>query len=162
MKRILFFAVFAITAIGFTSCLDDSANSTPRVVPLNYLLRDTPEGVHDTISYNDTIRVGDTLRAPIILYGGYNNLLEFRASADTAMADFQLLLDSGYTDAYYLTKSSDPAKGYLQFAADVYLYPVNLWFVPKQSGDLKIDMTLSNTAEEKYSPVRVWLDMLVR
>ena len=161
MKRILFFAVLAISAIGFTSCLTDEAYSTPSVVPSKYLVRDTPAGVHDTISYSDTIHVGDTLRATVLLYGGYNNLLEFQASVDPELADFHLLLDSGYTGEHYLTKASDPAKGYLRFAADIYLYPTALWFVPLKTGDLKLSMVLSNTAGEKYSPVNVWLLMRV-
>ena len=159
MKRIFFFVALAITAVCLTSCLTSDDHSTP-IIRAAFLYRSTPAGVQDSVNYGDTVQVGDTLRGPILLYGGFNNLTEFQVTFDTAEYDFQLLIDSGYTTQ--ITAASKPETGYLRFAENIYIYPTTLWFVPKKTGDLKISMTLANTAGEKYSPLSAWFMMPVR
>lgn len=159
MKRIFFYIALAITSVVLSSCLTSDDHSTP-IIRAAYLYHDTPAGVHDSINYGDTVHVGDTLRGPILLLGGYNNLTELKVSYDTAEVDFRLLIDSGYTR--HLTDASMPEAGYLRFIDNVYVYPTTLWFVPKKTGDLKISMRLSSTAGEKYSPLSAWFIMPVR
>jgi len=159
MKRIFFFVALAIAAVSFTSCLTSDDHSTP-FIRASYLYRSTLDGVQDTVNYGDTVHVGDTLRGPIVLIGGYNNLTELQVSIDTTECDFHLLIDSGYSSQ--ITAASKPEKGYLRFADEVYLYPTTLWFVPKKTGDLMISLTLSSTAGDKYSPLNAYFITPVR
>lgn len=159
MKRIFFFITLAIAAVSFTSCLTSDDHSTP-LIRASFLYRSTPDGGQDTLNYGDTVQVGDTLRGPIVLMGGYNNLTELQVAFDTAECDFHLLVDSGYTSQ--ITAASKPEKGYLCFVDEVYLYPTTLWFVPKKTGDLTISMKLSSTAGDKYSPLNAFFITPVR
>ena len=160
MKRIFFYIAFAIVAVSFTSCLMGDAQSTPLIQVYGTVYRNTPAGVHDTITLGDTLNVGDTLRVPCILYGNYNNLTEFKVTVDTADLDMRLLVDSGYQAL--LDAASQPEKAYLRFANDVYVFSAAMQYVPKRIGSLKISMTLASTAEAKYSPFTAWYVQEVR
>ena len=154
MKRIFLFIAIAICAFGLSSCLNSDDHSTPLIQFSRYVYRSTLEGVQDSVKLTDTVNVGDTLRLPILLYGGFNNLTEFKVTYESSECDFKLLIDSAYTQ--HLTDASDPENGYLKFIEDIYVYPTAMWFVPQKTGDLKISMTLSSTAGEKYSPLNAW------
>lgn len=160
MKRIFFFIALAIISISFTSCLTGEAQSTPLIQVSKTVYRATLAGVHDTIVLSDTIHVGDTLRVPLMLYGNYNNLTEFTVTVDAAELDMRLLVDSACLAL--LGTTSAPDKAYLCFAKDVYIFPTEMLYVPKKTGDLKISMKLASTAEAKYSPLNAWYISTVR
>jgi len=151
MKTISKFILVAFAAVALTSCLIGEFNSTPMIYTNGkYIYRTTAAGVNDSILFNDTVQVGDTLRAPLILSGGYNNLVSFQATADTPVFDYHLEYDTAWNS--YVAADSKPESGYLHFAEDCYQFPVTLWYVPKKAGDYSFYFEISSTAAEKYSP----------
>ena len=159
MKRILLFAVVALTAISLTSCLEGESHSTP-AIQAGYVTRVSAAGVCDTITFADTLHLYDTLRVPLVLYGVLNNLTSFQVSADTSVVSYTLLNDSVFLP--YLDSSSAPDKGYLRFVANCSLFETILQYMPKKSGDYEVRMTLASDAGEKYSPLEAYFRIIVR
>lgn len=159
MKRILLYAVVALAAISFTSCLESNNQATP-VIQAGYLTRVNAAGVCDTISFADTLQVADTLRVPLALWGVYNNLTTFQVTTDTSVISYQLLNDSSYL--HLLDKSSAPEKGYLRFLTGCLLFETNLQYIPKKTGDYEVHLTLASDAGDKYSPLEAYFVVHIR
>ena len=161
MKTISKLLLVVCATVSLTSCLTSEYNSTPMIYTNGkYIFRTTAAGVNDTILYGDTVQVADTLRAPLVLWGGYNNLVSFQATLDTSVFDYHLEYDT--TCIPYLDEDSKPESGYLHFTNNCCQMPVTLWYVPKKSGDYTIHFTISSTAAEKFSPNTGYFQQPVR
>ena len=159
MKTVSKILMVAFATIFLRSCLTGEYHSTPRMF-IASLYRTTPAGVCDTLSRLDTIQVGDTMRAVMVLDGVYNTLVAFQVSADRTAFDYRLECDS--VAGRLLAEGSQPEKGSLYFAKDCYQFFTTLYYVPLQAGKYDFTFTLSSTAGEKYSPVTGTLTQVVR
>lgn len=159
MKKFFPIVVVAFAALFLNSCLEGDYQSTPRI-SVYALYRTNPSGVKDTLRFGDTIQVGDTVLAPMLLEGMYNELVYFKVSADTSLFDYILVRDT--TNAHLLASDSKPEEGYLHFVSGCYLYPAMLRYVAKKSGTYPIHVELGSTANEKYSPVKGYFNQTVK
>ena len=159
MKKFFLIVVVACAALFLNSCLEGDYQSTPRIIVFD-LYRTTPAGVVDTLNYGDTIQIGDTILAPMLLDGVYNNLVYFKVSTDTSAFDYHFVPDTTY--AHLLAEDSKPEEGYLHFVSDCYLYPATLRYVAKKSGTYPFNVELGSTANEKYSPVKGYFNQTVK
>ena len=150
---IVFSLALLCCACMMSSCLNDSAVSSPTIRSYSQMYRTSPEGVKDTLYLADTVRIGDTLRLPVLLYGGYNILTSFQVSSDPLDHKVKLEVDSAV--AAIVDPQSDLEKGKLIFPPDrqVLMCNVTVCFIPQRAGSQPIDLTVANTAGDKYSPV---------
>ncbi|MBQ2540318.1 MAG: hypothetical protein II551_01570 [Paludibacteraceae bacterium] len=160
MKHVFYIIALAVVAVVFPSCLTGEDNSTPVIQLAGYMDRYNSLGVHDSIEFGDTVHVGDTLVAHMMLMGGYNNLTGLVVSCDTSVIGRKLVVTEGYEQ--HLASGSDPENGKMLFIKDVYLYPTDMRLVAKKTGDAKVLFTLSSTASEKYSPLNAWIMVPIR
>ncbi len=149
MKKCFPLVWVACAALFFSSCLTGDYQSTPRIT-VYQLYRTNLAGVEDTLNYGDTIQIGDTVLAPMLLEGVYNNLVYFKVSADANAFDYDIVKDTLYQ--HLLAEDSKPEEGYLHFVSGCYLYPATLRYVAKKSGTYPINVEIGSTANEKYSP----------
>ena len=150
MKRsVLFFLSFALVALMTVSCNMDSVIS-PGVQYSSYLYRTSADGVQDTITLNDSLQVGDTVRFPMVLNGYYDYITSFVATTDTSKVHVSMMWDDAYKS--YLTEIADPDNGILAFKPDqVYAFVTTLVYVPMASGTYRIDLELNSSAPSPYS-----------
>ena len=153
-NRYLIFALvaFAIVACNTETVISPSAKfstshyrtyTVPNVLGQDSLVR-------DTITFGDTVFVGDTVRVPIQCNGYYDYLRSITASTDTSKMRVSLMWDEEYNS--YLADDADPAHGRLTFVADkVYACNTTIIYVPKASGTHRIDLLLLSAAKEGYS-----------
>ena len=143
----------ALVAISLTSCLGGENESSPVIyVPGLKAYRTSAEGVKDTIRFTEQMysHVGDTIRVPMILDGGYNTLTSFTVTADTSAIGYKFICDSMVLNI--LQADSRPEEGYLHFQNDYQAVGVVFWYVSKKLGDYDIVFSLASTASQKYSP----------
>ena len=126
-----------------SSCLNDSAVSSPTIRFYSQMYRTSPEGVKDTLYLVDTVRIGDTLRLPVLLQGGYNILTSFQVSSDPLDHMVKLEVDSAV--ATIVDPKSDLEKGKLVFPQDrqILMCNVTVCFIPQRAGSQPINLTLS-------------------
>ena len=159
MKRI-YLLVLPVLAILLASCEGKNV-STPVVRASSTIIRTSAAGVQDTISYQDTLCVGDTLRMGIIASGNYNALTSFIAKADTNHVRVSLAWDEEYDQ--YLTANADPAHGVLKFVPEqVYAIQTTLKYIPRTVGTHTINMVVASDAGESYSPREYNFDIVVK
>lgn len=160
MKHIHRFAIFCALLFALSAC-DTTPKSTPYVQGSTTVFRTNAAGVRDTISYADTIQVGDTVRMHLLLYGQLNTLTYFTATCDTSAIDMGLeLADEQWA---VLTKDSDPANGKLVFDPEqVIAFTTWLRYSPRRSGVLPIELVIGSNAGKDYSPQAFSLSMKVR
>ena len=160
MKRyLIILSVLALCACVWVSC-DTEAQSTPEIVSPNTLIRTSAEGVRDTITYADTLHIGDTVRAQLFLYGHLNYLTRFQATSD---ASIQMYLAKMPEDSIYLLPESDYSKCLYVFTPEkVSLCVTTLVYTPTQAGKYRIEMVLASSAKEAYSPRTFYFDTNVK
>ena len=134
-----------------SSCLNDSAVSSPTIRFYSQMYRTSPEGVKDTLYLVDTVQIGDTLRLPVLLQGGFNILTSFQVSSDPLDHMVKLEVDSAV--ATIVDPKSDLEKGKLVFPQDrqILMCNVTVCFIPQRAGSQPINLTVANTAGDKYS-----------
>lgn len=117
--------------------------------------------VRDTISYTDSLNVGDTVLMPIVLQGYYHYLTLFKATADTSKVALSLAWDEEYNS--FLAEDADPAHGKLSFIPEkVNACVTTLKYIPKASGTHTVEFLLQSTAKEPYSQGAWSFNMAVR
>ena len=160
MKKIVVILMVASAAFCFTSCLTSDYQSTPQIL-VSHIYRVHNGVAQDTLEYyKDTAYVGDTLWAPMMLNGVYNTLVSFRISADTSAFDYYLHCDSVYKQL--IAEDSKLQEGYVHFVEGAYYCPVQFIFMPKKAGSFPVYMTLSSSANEKYSPKNAQFIQIVK
>ena len=159
MRRVFYFVVLVLTAVSLSSCLKSEDRATP-LIKAGYITRVSAAGVCDTITFADTLHLYDTLQAPLLLYGVYNNLTTFRVSADTSVVSYRLVTYDSYQ--HLLDKGSAPEAGYLQFVSGCVLYETGLQYIPKKTGDYQVRLVLASDAGDKYSPAEGYFTICVR
>ena len=152
LHTILFALALTCCACMMNSCLNDSASSSPIIKFNSFMYRTTPEGIKDSVLMVDMLHVGDTLRLPVLLYGGYNILTSFQVESNPLDHMVKLEVDSSV--ATIVGPGSDLEKGKMVFPADrqILACTVTVLFVPQRAGSQPITMTVANTAGEKFSP----------
>lgn len=161
MKKHLFFGLsFIAVIVAFVSC-NMKAVMSPSIKPSATLIRTTAAGVRDTISYSDSLNVGDTVRMSAILNGYYDYITSFVAASDEANVDVSIIWqDSTIT---YLAEDADPEHGILKFVPErVYGCYVPIQYIPKHSGTYRIDLTVTSAAESPYSNQQKFFYIAVR
>ena len=149
MNKLHYFFTFAFVLLAFTSCLDDAVMS-PGFAIVTPLERTSQAGVKDTVLLSDTLLVGDTVRAGVVLNGYYDYLTSFIVSADESKVRCSLAWDE--EDSMYLAEDANPEIGKLTFAPQgVYACYTTLQYVPQDSGLHKIEMVLTSAAENPYT-----------
>ena len=150
MKRNILICLPLVLVTFFeVSCNLDTVVS-PSVQSSSVLFRTSAEGVNDTITFSDSLQVGDTVRLPMVLNGYYDYLTGFAASTDTTKMHVSFAWDEAFREC--LTPSADPDHGILIFEPEkVYACVVTLQYVPLQSGTHRIDLVLKSSAQETYS-----------
>ena len=143
------FLFFALVAFVFVSCdLNTVASPTVDVSRSHY--RTTAAGVKDTITYTDSLNIGDTVLVPILCDGRFDYLRMVKIGADTTKLRVSLLWDEKFQSC--LTADADPEHGCLAFKADsVYRCYTSIKYIPKASGTHRIDIVLLSAAKEGYS-----------
>ena len=106
--------------------------------------------VKDTITFTDSLNIGDTVLIPMVCQGYYDYLRTVTVSADTAKMQLSLAWDEKYQS--YLAEDADPAHGYLSFLPDkVYAFYTTIKLVPVASGTHRVDIQALSNAKENYS-----------
>jgi hypothetical protein len=160
MRRILFgFLAFAFFALVWVSC-DTKARCTPQLRNAAKLVRTSADGERDTISIQDSIRVGDTIRMSLFANGLYNYLTSLTVASEPEMS---VSLEWSDEMSHCLASDADPAKGRLIFVAEeVYACTTVLHYTPIKSGKYRIEMLLSSDAGAPYSPAQYYFDVNVK
>ena len=115
MRRILFgFLAFAFFALVWVSC-DTKARCTPQLRNAAKLVRTSADGERDTISIQDSIRVGDTIRMSLFANGLYNYLTSLTVASEPEMS---VSLEWSEEMSHCLASDADPAKGRLLFVPE--------------------------------------------
>ena len=159
MKKSAIFLCLALAAISLQSCLMGEAQSTPTFY-YSYIYRTNAQGARDSIFYGDTVHIGDTLRAPLLVSGVYNSLVSFSVEADQEALNYRLVVDSVYLS--WLEADSKPENGYLHFTKDCYTFPCMLVYMPQKTGDYMVQFTVASTASKQYSPSHAQFTQPVR
>ena len=161
MKRnILFPLSLALVAILAVSCETKSVIS-PTIQASTILYRTSATGVKDTISFLDTLHVGDTVLMPLRLDGYFDYLTTFKAVADTEKVQLAFVTNAAFDSC--LTSAANPKHGYLVFEpARVYGCYVPLSYVPLRVGTHKVELDLNSAAEEAYSHCYRYFNIEVR
>ena len=106
--------------------------------------------IRDTITFADSLNIGDTVLIPMVCQGYYDYLKTVTVSADTAKMQLSLEWDEKYQS--YLAEDADPAHGYLSFLPDkVYAFYTTIKLVPVASGTHRVDIQALSNAKENYS-----------
>lgn len=147
MKRYYFF-ILALVALVATAC-DWTSVVSPRISASQEVYRTSAAGVRDTITLRDSLSVGDTAQLRMVLYGYYDYIVSFEATADTSKV--KLALD--WPDSLgCTTPDSDPAHAKLVFKPDsVYNCITTLSYMPVDSGSCAIKLVLTSAAKAPYS-----------
>ena len=150
MKRNILICLPLVLVTFFAVSCDLDTVVSPSVQSSSVLFRTSAEGVNDTITFSDSLQVGDTVRLPMVLNGYYDYLTGFAASTDTTKMQVSFVWDEAFRTC--LTSSADPDHGILIFEPEkVYACVVTLQYVPLQSGTHRIDLVLKSSAQETYS-----------
>jgi len=159
MKRIYLFLV-PVLALLMASC-EQKAVSTPSVQASTAVVRTSAAGVRDTISYQDTLCVGDTALMALFVSGNYNCLTSFVVQTDTS--NVQVSLAWNTENDPYLTDGSDPEHGKLVFVPEkVYAISTSLKYIPRKAGTHTISFIVSSDAGSGYSPREFRFDTNVK
>lgn len=151
------FLLFAFVAAAFVACETKSVIS-PGIRFSSALYRTyTVQGslgqdsiVKDTISLQDSLQLGDTVRMPMVCEGYYDYLRALTISTDTSKVKVSLAWNE--EDSACLSDEADPEHGRLAFLPDkVYACFTTLTYVPVVTGTHRIDITLTSAAREGYS-----------
>ena len=149
-RRFYLFLLLPLVALYLVSC-EETAQSTPTLQASSLLLRTSAAGVTDTITYRDTLQLGDTVLMGIAAYGNYNNLTGLRAQTDTTK--LKLGFKWNHDDDQYLAAGSDPEHGILLFQpGQINLCVATLRYIPVQAGTHRVEITVSSDAGANYSP----------
>ena len=161
MKKHLFFGLsFIAVIVAFVSC-NMKAVMSPSITPSATLIRTTAAGVRDTISYSDSLNVGDTVRMRATLNGYYDYITSFVAASDEANVDVSIIWQDSIIT--YLAEDADPEHGILKFVPErVYGCYVPIQYIPKHSGTYRIDLTVTSAAESPYSNQQKFFYIAVR
>ena len=148
MKRFFLF-LLPVLAIAMTSCDLDVA-STPTIQLSSQQIRTSITGVKDTISINDSVCIGDTVRMGVAVHGVYHHLDSVWVKADTSKVSVALLWNEEQMNL--LTADADPQHGSLIFASDtIFGIATVLVYIPKEAGTHKIRICARSAAKEEYS-----------
>ena len=149
--------LIAFVAFAFAACNLDSVIS-PGVQLSSSLYRTyTVQGslgqdslVRDTISYTDSLNIGDTVRISILCQGYYDYVRSLKITTDTAKLRASLVWDDEYKS--YLAEDADPEHAYLSFIPEkVFAFYTTLIYVPVASGTHRVDILIQSNAKEPYS-----------
>lgn len=151
--------LFVLVALMAVSC-DMTTVVSPRITVSNELIRTSITGVRDTISFGDSLNVGDTVQLGMLLNGYYDYLVSFEATADTS----KVRLSVAWPDSLGgVTEASDPAHAKLVFIPDsVYACLTTLSYVPVSHGVHPINLVLSSAAKAPYSQSAIQFYIAVR
>ena len=131
------------------SCNTENVFS-PNIRFSSVLYRTSAEGVKDTITFSDSLHIGDTVYLPMILDGYYDYLISFTAQADSDKVKVSFPCDDEFRK--YLASSSDLEHGKMVFLPDqVYACYITFAYVPVKSGTHRIDFLLESSARDPYS-----------
>lgn len=148
MKRFFLF-LLPVLAIAMTSCDLDVA-STPTIQLSNKQIRTSITGVKDTISINDSVCIGDTVRMGVAVHGVYHHLDSVWVKADTSKVSVALLWNEEQMNL--LTAGADPQHGSLIFASDtIFGIATVLVYIPKEAGKHEISINARSAAKKEYS-----------
>ena len=168
MRNILFSLSFVLVTFMAVSCNLGTVIS-PSVQASSQLYRSyTVIGslgqdsiVQDTITYKDSLSIGDTVRWPMVINGYYDYLVSFKATADTNDVRLSFAWDPVFDTL--LIETSDYSHGVLEFKpAKVYAGLVTLVYVPRRSGTHQVDLVLNSAAQEPYSQWAGHFNMAVK
>ena len=150
MKRnILFFLSLAFVALIAISC-DLNSVISPSVRTSTVLYRTSLEGVKDTITFADSLNVGDTVRMGMICEGYYDYLCKLKVSGDTSKVKTSLAWPDSLS--YALASDADPEHGVLSFVPEkAYGIYTTLTYIPVASGTHEISILLTSSARESYN-----------
>ena len=159
-NRIYWFLLLPLLAFSLVSC-EDKAQSTPTLKVSSFLLRTSVAGVTDTISYLDTLQLGDTVLMGLAAYGNFNYLTGLRAETDTT--NLQLSFKWNHDDDNCLAQGSDPEHGILLFKPElVNLCMTTLHYIALKSGTHRVEITVSSNAGENFSPRTFYFNVPVK
>jgi len=150
MKHVYYLFLLPLVALCMQSC-DMTARSTPFVQFAGKMVRTSAAGLQDTITLADTLHVGDTIRLQLALQGGYNSLTSFETKADSTA--LRTALEVIPEQLHLLTTGTDFEHGKLAFVQDkVTIFITTLRYTPRRAGSHRVEMLISSSAGEKYSP----------
>lgn len=151
--------LFVLVALLVVSCNMETVVS-PRISVSSELVRTSIAGKRDTVSFSDSLDIGDTVQMGVLLNGYYDYLVTFAATADAS----DVLLSLAWPDSLGgVTDASDPAHAKLVFVPDsVYACLTTLRYVPVRAGTHRINMALTSAAKAPYSQCTAQFYIAVR
>ena len=138
-----------VLAVAFVSC-NSKAVFSPNLQTAAQLIRVSAEGVRDTITFNDSLQVGDTVYLGMLCNGFYDYLKKVSATGDES----KVLTSLEWPDSlsYVLADDSDQEHGCLSFLPEkVYAIYTTLTYIPVASGTHKLDFQITSAAPESYN-----------
>ena len=136
-------------AVALVSC-NSRAMFSPSLQTATEMIRVSAEGVRDTVTFNDSLQVGDTVYLGMLCNGFYDYLKKVSATCENS----KVLTSLEWPDSlsYVLADDSDQEHGCLSFAPEkVYAIYTTLTYIPVESGTHKVDIQITSAAPESYN-----------
>lgn len=151
MKRNISFGLFlAAIVLAFAAC-NTRAMITPYFQTASTLIRTSAEGVTDTITFQDSLNIGDTVRVGMMCNGYYDCLKTLKVGGDTSKVKTSLAWPDSLS--YVLASDADPEHGVLSFLPEKTVYAIytTVTYIPVATGTHQIDIRLTSTAPDSYN-----------
>ena len=158
MKRNISFGLFlAVIVMAFIACNTRSMITpvfqTSNTLIRTYTVQDSlgrDSIVTDTVTFTDSLNVGDTVRMGLMCNGFYDYLKTVKVSGDTSKVKTSLEWPDSLS--YVLASDADPAHGVLTFLPEkAYAIYTTVTYIPVASGTHKVDIGLLSAAPESYN-----------
>ena len=140
-----------MTALVFAlvSCNTRSVFS-PSLQQASELIRISAEGVKDTITFSDSLQIGDTVHVGMLCNGFYDYLRTVVMAGDTNKVKTSLEWPDSL--GYVLAEDADKEHGRLSFVPEkVYAIYTTLTYIPVASGTHRVDIQINSAAPESYN-----------
>lgn len=150
---LLAFVAFALVACDLNTVISPGVQVSSSLyrtyTTQDSLGRDTI--VKDTITFTDSLNIGDTVLIPMVCQGYYDYLRMVKVSPeDTSKMQLSLAWEEEYKSV--LAEDADPAHGYLSFLPEkVFAFYTTIKLVPVASGTHRVDIQALSNAKENYS-----------
>ena len=146
--------------MAFIAC-NTRSMITPGFKTSDTLIRTTVEGVTDTITFTDSLNVGDTVRMGMMCNGYYDYLKTVKVGGDTSKVKTSLEWPDSLS--YVLASDADPAHGVLTFLPEkAYAIYTTVTYIPVASGTHQVDIRLLSSAPDAYSQTAAYFIIAVK
>lgn len=161
MKTIYKLLVLAVVAMGVCSC-DMESQSTPGMAYSKSDVHVTHlDGSRDTITFGDTLLVGDTARMEMSFYGITHSLTIAQVTYEPDGVACSFECDSVmFKDV--LEPDTRLHEGYLHFQPNTMTVRVIYCYVAKSAGTHPMNFVVESMAKEPYSHIELPLNQAVR